>query len=39
MKIGIFNARGLDDSNGEFFIPLEIEELKRLGHEIRFFLY
>ena len=37
MKIGIFNARGLDDSNGEFFIPLEIEELKRLGHEIRFF--
>ena len=35
MKLGLFNARGINKT--EHFIPLEIEELQKQGHEIRHF--
>lgn len=35
MRLGLFNARGINKT--EHFIPLEIEELRRQGHEVRHF--
>ncbi|MBE3094945.1 MAG: glycosyltransferase family 4 protein [Actinobacteria bacterium] len=35
MKIGIFNTQGINKT--EHFIPLEIEELKKRGHEVELY--
>jgi len=35
MNIGIFNTRGINQT--EHFIPLELEELKRLGHTVEIY--
>ena len=35
MNIGLFNARGINKT--EHFIPLELEELRKQGHEVELF--